>query len=336
MIARWRQASLRWLLRHPWQLGLAVVGIALGVAVVVAVDLATTSATRAFDLSMEQVTGDATHRIVGAPTGLDEAFYRRLRVERGVRASAPVVEGFAGLGDETLRVLGVDPLADVGASGRLARVSGERLGRLLSEPDTALLAAVTARRHGIAAGDTVDVRIAGRRVAVRVVGLVESGRRSAAALDGLLVADIATAQAWFDRIGRLDYIDLELGPGAADGLAAWLPAGLRLESAAGRTREAREMTTAFRTNLRAMGLLAVVVGVFLIYNTMTFTVVQRRRLLGTLRALGAHARPGPRPGGRRDAAARRHRHGNRPGSPAPPSPTAWSAWSRARSTTSTS
>jgi putative ABC transport system permease protein len=47
------------------------------------------------------------------------------------------------------------------------------------------------------------------------------------------------------------------------------------------------MTAAFRTNLTAMGLLAVLVGVFLIHNTMTFSVVQRRRLIGTLRALGA-------------------------------------------------
>jgi putative ABC transport system permease protein len=70
-------------------------------------------------------------------------------------------------------------------------------------------------------------------------------------------------------------------------LARRLPEGLRLESAAGRNRQAREMTSAFRANLTAMSLLAVVVGVFLIYNTMTFTVVQRRPLIGTLRALGA-------------------------------------------------
>ena len=287
MIARWRRASLRWLLRHPWQLGLAFVGVALGVAVVVAVDLATGSAGRAFELSMERVTGDASHRIVGPPQGLDQAFYRDLRVERGVRASAPVIEGFAQIGDETLRVLGLDPLAATGAAAGLARVRGDDLGALLTRPDTLLLAKPTADRHGLEPGDRIELRIGGRERSLELIGLIEARGRSSAALDGLAVADIANAQRWFDRGGRIDYIDLRLEPGRAQALAASLPPGLRLESTTGRARQARQMTAAFRTNLTAMGLLAVVVGVFLIYNTMTFTVVQRRRLIGTLRALGA-------------------------------------------------
>ncbi|MDZ7828783.1 MAG: FtsX-like permease family protein [Halofilum sp. (in: g-proteobacteria)] len=285
-LPRWRRASLRWLRRHPWQLGLAVVGIALGVAVMVAVDLATASARRAFDLSMEQVTGDASHRIVGAPTGLDESFYRTLRIELGVRSSAPVVEGFAEADGETLRVLGVDPLAPVGPAGRLADVEGAAFERLLTDPGTALLAGITARRFGIGPGDSLTVSIAGLDINVHVIGLFEPDTGPAAAVDGLLVADIATVQEWFDRVGRLDAIDLELDDGQAEALRAELPAALELESSDTRRRQAQQLTAAFRTNLRAMGLLAVVIGVFLIYNTMTFSVIQRRRLIGTLRALG--------------------------------------------------
>ena len=50
------------------------------------------------------------------------------------------------------------------------------------------------------------------------------------------------------------------------------------------------MTGAFHTNLTALSLLALLVGMFLIYNTMTFMVMQRRPLLGRLRALGATRR----------------------------------------------
>ena len=71
----WR-ASLRHLLRHPGQIGLSVLGIALGVAVALSIDLATESARRAFALATEAVTGRATHQIVGGPAGLPEAFYR--------------------------------------------------------------------------------------------------------------------------------------------------------------------------------------------------------------------------------------------------------------------
>ncbi|PMP85229.1 MAG: hypothetical protein C0184_02650, partial [Chloroflexus aggregans] len=76
MLAR---SSLRWILRHPWQMMLCVLGVALGVAVVVAIDLANASARRAFQLAGDTVAGQATHQIVGGPTGLAETVYTALR-----------------------------------------------------------------------------------------------------------------------------------------------------------------------------------------------------------------------------------------------------------------
>src|SRR5262249_3317987 len=84
-------ASVRHLARHRWQAGPAVLGIALGVAVVVSVDLAGESARRAFALAAEGVTGRATHEIVGGPGGLDERVVTRPARELGVHPLAPVV-----------------------------------------------------------------------------------------------------------------------------------------------------------------------------------------------------------------------------------------------------
>src|SRR5215213_6338761 len=109
------KTSLRHLLKHPWQVGLAILGVALGVAVVVAIDLTNSSAQRAFALSTETIAGRATHQIIGGPNGLDEAVYRKLRIDLGVRQSAPLVDGYAAAPDRpglTLHILGIDPLAD--------------------------------------------------------------------------------------------------------------------------------------------------------------------------------------------------------------------------------
>ena len=89
-------SSARYLLHRPWQMALSVLGIALGVAVVVAIDLGNQSAKHAFNLSSSAVTGRATHQIVGGPAGLPEDVYRALRLEVGVRNSTPVVEGTPG------------------------------------------------------------------------------------------------------------------------------------------------------------------------------------------------------------------------------------------------
>ncbi|NIR32149.1 MAG: ABC transporter permease, partial [Gammaproteobacteria bacterium] len=86
-----RRSSWRYLWRHPWQVALAVLGVGLGVAVAVAVDVASGSAHRAFELSMDEVAGRATHQIVGGPAGVDEQVYARLRLQAGVRPSAPAV-----------------------------------------------------------------------------------------------------------------------------------------------------------------------------------------------------------------------------------------------------
>ena len=92
-------------------------------------------------------------------------------------------------------------------------------------------------------------------------------------------------------MGRLDRIDL-IVPNDATGeadlkrIAAILPPSARIEQAAARGGTVNEMTAAFSLNLTALSLLALVVGLFLIYNTVTFSVVQRRPVLGSLRALG--------------------------------------------------
>ena len=87
------RSSLRHLGSHPWLTALSLLGIALGVAVVVSIDLANASAMRAFERSTDTVAGRATHQLVGGPSGLPESVYRDLRLQPGAPVSAPVVEG---------------------------------------------------------------------------------------------------------------------------------------------------------------------------------------------------------------------------------------------------
>jgi len=268
---------------------------------IVAIDLANGSAERAFALGTETVTGKATHQILGGPSGLDEAIYGRLRRELGYRNSAPVVESYgtaSALDAQPMRLLGIDPFAEapfrtyLGREGAQASGPADYLTPLLVQPNTVLLSSIVAERYGLRIGDTIAVRVGTRTEDLTIVGLLQpSDDLSRRALDGLLLIDIATAQELLDRIGRLDRIDLLIPPGAAGtaalaAIAAVLPPSARIETTAARSGTVSEMTAAFSLNLTALSLLALVVGMFLIYNTVTFSVVQRRPVLGTLRALG--------------------------------------------------
>ena len=294
------RTSLRYLLRHPWQIGLCVLGVALGVAVVVSIDLANASARRAFTLSAESISGRATHQIVGGPSGLDEYVYSRLRKELGLRNVAPLVEGYVTapiLDGYTLHLIGIDPLAEGPFRAYLPEASrafgsASDLARLLVEPATVLMAEATAKRYGITPGMRIDLQIGSLIRPVRVIGLLApSDNLSARALEQVLIADIATAQELLDQVGRLSRIDLILADGAAGdtqiaAITPLLPPGVQLLRPAVRSSALEQMTRAFEFNLSALSLLALIVGMFLIYNTITFSIVQRRGILGTLRCIG--------------------------------------------------
>ncbi|MBE2267163.1 MAG: ABC transporter permease [Anaerolinea sp.] len=293
----------RYVRRRLLQSVLFVIGVALGVAVVIAIDLANGSASRAFNLSAESITGRATHQIIGSPSGLPSDFYVQLRVDLGLRDSAPVVEDYAqviDLGDRPLRVLGVDPFAEPPFRSYLTevRVQGETqtayegLAAFISQPNTVLISARVAERYGIQAGDTITVQPAAEQVEMRVVGLLQTADEvSAQALDNLILTDIATAQEIVGRPGTISRVDLILPEGYdLDLIRAILPAGATITTPRDQQSALGQMTAAFELNLQALSLLALVVGVFLIYNTVSFSVVQRRPILGILRALGATRR----------------------------------------------
>jgi putative ABC transport system permease protein len=290
----------RYLLRHPWQTLLMVIGITLGVAVVIAIDLANASASQAFDLSTEAVAGRTTHQIVAGPQGLDEEIYTNLRRQGLALNAAPVIVDYVSspqLGNRAMQLLAIDPFAEAPFRSYLSTETGvpvADLTRFLAIPGAVLISTDLAERYTISTGMSISLTIAGREQPAVVVGLLQpSDNLSRRALGGIVLVDIATGQELTGRLGRLDRIDLILPVDSGELLeqiSASLPADARILPAEARSGVIKELTAAFRTNLTALSLLALVVGLFLIYNTITFSVVQRRSLFGTLRCLGVTRR----------------------------------------------
>ncbi|KAM3098331.1 ABC transporter permease [Phormidesmis sp. 146-12] len=288
----WRLAWQR-LRQRPLQYVLCVLGIALGVAMMVSIDLANGSAQRAFSLSTDAITGRATHRIVAiAPTGIDESVYAQ--VKRSVSLpSAPVVEGYvrtSELGDQPMRLVGVDLFAESPFRAYFSDIgsSGNGFTQFLMQPNTIVLSKETAMQYGVALGDTLHLDVAGQARSAQVIGLLETNDSlNRRALSNFLFADIATAQEILGEVGRLDQIDLIVDqPEELAKITALLPNDLKLETAEAQKNAVQQMTAAFELNLTALSLLALVVGMFLIYNTVTFSVIQRRPIFGILRCIG--------------------------------------------------
>jgi putative ABC transport system permease protein len=284
--------GLRMHMRRPAQTALMIVGVALGVSVVIAIDLANTSAERAFTLSTQSVVGRATHQIRDGPAGVPDGLYAQVRTQWGFENSAPVVEGHAlalDLGLQPVTILGLDPLAEGPFRGFLTGAMARSPGfeRFYTQPGMVIVGDSFAARYGLGPGDELRLQAGDRIVDVTILGVLTPADASAqAGLEDVLLMDVAGAQELVGIPGRLTRIDLILSPTEARRLTSLLPAGTELVPASQETQTASQLASAFQLNLTALSMLALVVGMFLIYNTMTFAVVERREVLGTLRALG--------------------------------------------------
>src|SRR6185437_12740551 len=216
-------ASLRHLLRHPAQLALALLGLALGVATIVAVDTATASAQRAFELSLQAVNGAADYQIVGGPAGIDERLYVQLRRDVAPATApvrfAPLVSGYVQLGGRILQLIGTDPFAgaelDADAAGPRApggvpAAADPAAARDWLAPGAVALGASLAAALHLTTGASIELTIGGVGHPATVARILPG-----AAFDALILTDIAQAQEWLGVRGRLSRIDLRLPPGAA-------------------------------------------------------------------------------------------------------------------------
>jgi putative ABC transport system permease protein len=270
------------------------------VAVVVAIDLANGSASRAFTLSTETVAGRATHQIIGGASGLEEDVYRRIKVDLGVTEAAPVIDSYATaleLDRQPLHILGVDLFAESPFRSYLgegtAQMNLTGFTQFLTAPDAMLIGGTTAQHYGLQVGSHITLRVGDSHKVMRVVGILQpADDNSRRALDNLGIMDISAAQELFNMRLRLSHIDLIADERTLAGretlarIQAILPADARIIKPQARSQSVESLTDAFELNLTALSLLALVVGMFLIYNTITFSVVQRRPLFGTLRCLG--------------------------------------------------
>jgi putative ABC transport system permease protein len=289
-------ASVRYLTQHRLQLVLSVVGVALGVAVVLSIDVAIRSAQAGFRISAETVSGRATHVVVSDLGTLDERLLLKLRIDEDIPAAAPVVEGYAQsplVPGRALRILGVDPFSEGPFRPYVAGGdSGLDVGGIIAVRTGVVLPSPVADRAGVAVGDTLPLLVEGEEWMLPVVGLITPADDLArAGLADVVLMDIAGAQEILRMSGLLSRIELRIDDGEASSgtlerVRAAIPAGVRVEGVGTRSETMSGMIAAFDVNLTALSLLALIFGMFLIYNSVTFSVVQRRGILGRLRALG--------------------------------------------------
>ncbi len=298
------RANRNFLFQHPWQLTLALTGIALGVAVVIAIDLALESSLHSFQQINQVVSGKSTHRIIARNGNLDEKLYTQLRVKLGIPNLAPVLLGniqLLGNPDQHFKIYGIDPFIEDTFQSTWQLQTNQKnpafsLVRLVSEPNTALIGKKTAEQLELGINGYFTVLTPNGPVKLKIIGILnQNSAISSQVLKNLIITDISTAQEILNRPGKLSFIEFKTKKDNNDNsllesIRHHLATDILLTTSEDQIQSMRQMTKAFNINLKALGMLSLLIGMFLIYNTMTFLVIQRRRLIGSLRCIGVTRR----------------------------------------------
>jgi putative ABC transport system permease protein len=247
--------------------------------------LSARTALMSFTQAIEFLQGKATHSMQQPAGPMDEGLLKKLGQDPSVDRVSPVIDRQLRLSHgELVRLLGIDPFLDRVIRPELAQTrtqdkntrNPEEALTFLLDDRAVLIDSGLAEELGFDAGKNIETT----RGTLRVVGTFPNPSG-----EPLILMDIAHAQNLFALQGKIDRVDLILS-NESDFRSRWKD-GFLIQSGRQRSKTFSAMLGAFRLNLEALSLLALFVGVFLIYNTAMFAVVSRRRDTGILRSLGA-------------------------------------------------
>jgi putative ABC transport system permease protein len=312
-----------WLLR-PWRLGrlleavslprlrehrlrttLSVFGVALGVAMLIAVIIVNGSVVRGVSATVQDLAGKTDLQMSAGSAGFAEALLDEVRATAGVARAVPSMQQTVSVRDkkargERLLVLGVDMLSDDDAyfrdygSSEVAAIRADPLV-FLNATNNILLSRSFAKRWGYQLHDRIALVTSSGVQDFEIWGFVSDDGVGRAFGGAVGVMYYQAMQAAFARGQNIDRIDIAVSADhSADSVAQTLNTklgpGFIVERPANKGERVGRMLSGVRAGLTISSLIALLVGAFLIHNTMAISVVQRKREIGILRALGTRQR----------------------------------------------
>jgi putative ABC transport system permease protein len=296
LIGQWRA--------QPGRLATAVLAIAIGVALSLAIELVNRSALSEFGDALAIVNGQAQASIAARSNGMAESVYEAVLADPAIAAASPVVEGSLSLNGKALTIIGLDPMraaevtpgllprgVDQASAEGTAQGSDQGSASSLFADDALFLSNAALALWQVRVGDRVSARRGLETVSLRIAGTVPG----AGAGQALGVMDIGAAQWRLGWLGRLTRIDLRLAAGGTPAAlaAAWatrLPADAIWTTPSAGAQRMSNLSRAYRVNLSVLALVALFTGGFIVHATISLATARQAPTLALLAVLGARPR----------------------------------------------
>jgi putative ABC transport system permease protein len=307
--------SLRGLFSRKLRTALTALAIVLGIAMVAGTYILTDTINNSFNSLMASAREGtsvvvSSKSLVNSGSTSDRPTVPASLVER-VGALPGVERAYGVVETESARMIDAkgDPVGPAGPPalgfGRNASTVGQKdpfkiiEGHWALRPGEVAIDVASAKKAHVSVGDTIRVEGSGPLERFRVVGLLQWGSSNSLGGATMAVFDLSTAQELFGLQGRLTEIDVDAKAGfASDRIASeikpLLPPHARALTVDEQIKEDQAEWASFAKIIRYALLtfagIALFIGAFVIFNTLSITVAQRTREMATLRTIGASRR----------------------------------------------
>jgi len=296
LLALWLITRRQWG-AHGIRVVLTTLGIALGVAVFFAIRTANVALLDSLTVTVEKMAGKATLQVTGGESGFPEQILDTVRATPGVQIAEPVIEVDVHTtypGEGNLLVLGVDTTGDSELRDYEFDKSQTQIVdplTYLAQPASILLSRTFADRHGLKIGDTLPLLTSNGKMQFTVQGIFKPVGIGAIFGGNIAVMDVYSAQVVFARGHKFDRMDVMNSPDVPiatvqQRLQAQLPAIYAVERPEARGQDLENAVVALRVGMQITSFIALLVGVYIIFNSFTIAVNQRWKEIGVLRAIG--------------------------------------------------
>jgi putative ABC transport system permease protein len=294
-----RLISWPYMRKHLLRMVLTAAGIVLGVGVFVGMHAANQSVLYALHQTVDRIAGTTELQVTAGESGFEEDVLERVQAAQGVRVAVPIIEAVVdtGLpGQGSLMILGVDMTGDRSLrdyafeSGEESVVDDPLV--FLAQPDSLIVTREFAARNHLETNSRIPMQTMNGPKQFTVRGIMKSTGLASAFGGNLAVMDVYAAQQVFGRGRRFDRIDLATAEGTSIdacrvSLQQMLGQGFQVETPASRGQQLDSVLRVYSVTVSITSLMALLIGMFIIYNSFAIAVTERRSEIGILRAIGA-------------------------------------------------
>ena len=285
--------------KHVLRTLLTTAGIVLGVSVFVGMHAANQAVLFGFSQTIDRIAGKTELQVTAGETGFGEDVLERVQAASTVRVAVPVIESIVESnikGQGNLLVLGIDMTGDRSLREHdLEGVDGAVVDDplvFLAQPDSLILTKEFADRNGMKVGSRLRLGTVDGEKTFTVRGTMKPSGLAAAYGGNLAIMDVYAAQRMFGRGRTFDRIDLAAKAGTTldecqRELTTLLGPAFDIQPPSGRGRQFEAMLAGYSMMVSISSAFALFIGMFIIYNSFSIAVTQRRSEIGILRALGA-------------------------------------------------